>query len=52
MQQANGMDDLSNKTILVTGTSKGIGVAIVKSLVAQGANVVAHYCSGTKIDFL
>ena len=39
------MNDLSNKTILVTGASKGIGAAVVKSLVAQGANVVAHYCS-------
>ncbi|MDP6027273.1 MAG: SDR family oxidoreductase [Pseudomonadales bacterium] len=39
------MDDLSNKTILVTGASKGIGAAIVKTLVVEGANVVAHYCS-------
>ena len=39
------MNDLSNKTILVTGASKGIGAAIAKSLVAEGANVIAHYCS-------
>jgi len=39
------MIDLSNKTILVTGASKGIGAAIVQSLAAAKANVIAHYCS-------
>jgi NAD(P)-dependent dehydrogenase (short-subunit alcohol dehydrogenase family) len=37
--------DLTGKTILVTGASKGIGAAIVEVLGRQGANVVAHYGS-------
>ncbi|MEZ5925274.1 MAG: SDR family oxidoreductase [Hyphomicrobiaceae bacterium] len=37
------MLDLSDKTILVTGASKGIGAAIVEALGAAGANIVAHY---------
>jgi len=39
------MHDLSNKTILVTGASKGIGAAIVNRLGRAGAYVVAHYAS-------
>ncbi|MCP4328682.1 MAG: SDR family oxidoreductase [Alphaproteobacteria bacterium] len=39
------MQDLSDKTILVTGASKGIGAAIVASLGAAGAHVIAHYGS-------
>lgn len=35
--------ELTGKTILVTGASKGIGAAIVATLGAQGANVIAHY---------
>jgi NAD(P)-dependent dehydrogenase (short-subunit alcohol dehydrogenase family) len=35
--------DLSEKTILVTGASKGIGASIVGVLGRQGAHVVAHY---------
>ena len=41
------MEDLSNKTILVTGASKGIGAEIVRHLTASKANVIAHYCSDT-----
>jgi NAD(P)-dependent dehydrogenase (short-subunit alcohol dehydrogenase family) len=37
------MQDLSDKTILVTGASKGIGAAIATQLGACGARVVAHY---------
>jgi len=37
------MFDLTGKTILVTGSSKGIGAAIVAALGRQGANVIAHY---------
>ena len=37
------MQDLDKKTILVTGTSKGIGSAIARALGAAGANVIAHY---------
>tara|TARA_B100001123_G_scaffold429573_1_gene548301 strand:+ start:560 stop:1327 length:768 start_codon:yes stop_codon:yes gene_type:complete len=39
------MKDLSKKTILVTGASKGIGAAIVKNLAKAKANIVAHYFS-------
>lgn len=35
--------DLSNKTILVTGASKGIGAAIARACGAAGASVIAHY---------
>ena len=37
------MTDLKEKTVVVTGASKGIGAAIVKSLGTAGANIVAHY---------
>lgn len=37
------MINLSGKTILVTGGSRGIGAAIVKVLAAAGAEVVLHY---------
>jgi NAD(P)-dependent dehydrogenase (short-subunit alcohol dehydrogenase family) len=35
--------DLSNKTILVTGASKGIGASIAREIGAAGASVVAHF---------
>jgi NAD(P)-dependent dehydrogenase (short-subunit alcohol dehydrogenase family) len=35
--------DLTGKTILVTGASKGIGASIVDLLGRQGATVIAHY---------
>ena len=37
--------DLSGKTILVTGASKGIGAEIVRTLGDAGAHVIAHYRS-------
>src|SRR6266567_8815599 len=43
------MFDLSNKTVLVTGASGGIGGAIAKALHAQGARVVL---SGTRAEAL
>ena len=35
--------DLSNRTILVTGASKGIGAATAAALVSAGARVIAQY---------
>jgi NAD(P)-dependent dehydrogenase (short-subunit alcohol dehydrogenase family) len=37
------MIDLSGKTILVTGGSRGIGEAIVRAVSAAGADVLLHY---------
>ena len=39
------MIDLTGKTILVTGGSRGIGAATVRHLVAQGGSVVVHFGS-------
>jgi NAD(P)-dependent dehydrogenase (short-subunit alcohol dehydrogenase family) len=37
------MTELSGKTVLVTGTSKGIGAAIAAAAIVAGARVIAHY---------
>lgn len=39
------MHDLTGKTVLLTGASKGIGAATVAVLGAAGAHLVAHYGS-------
>ena len=39
------MSELADRTILVTGASKGIGAAIVRALGEGGASVIAHYGS-------
>ena len=43
------MNELTNKNVLVTGASGGIGNSIVKTLSESGANILA---SGTKIEKL
>ena len=42
------MNDLTGKTILVTGGSRGIGAGIVRVLLSAGANVIAHYNNAKK----
>ena len=37
------MADLTGRTVVVTGASKGIGAATVEAVGAAGAHVVAHY---------
>jgi NAD(P)-dependent dehydrogenase (short-subunit alcohol dehydrogenase family) len=37
--------DLSDKTVIVTGASKGIGAATAAAMVAAGARLIAHYGS-------
>ena len=39
------MHDLTGKTVLLTGASKGIGAATAAALGAAGAHLVAHYGS-------
>jgi NAD(P)-dependent dehydrogenase (short-subunit alcohol dehydrogenase family) len=39
------MEDLGGKTILLTGSSRGIGAATARELGAAGAQLVAHYGS-------
>lgn len=39
------MQNLTGRTVLVTGASRGIGTAIARHLGAAGAHVIAHYGS-------
>lgn len=40
------MKTLSEKVILVTGSSKGIGAAVAKKLASEGAKVIVNYAGG------
>ncbi|TCC85855.1 SDR family oxidoreductase [Pedobacter hiemivivus] len=40
------MKDLSEKVILITGSSKGIGAAIALKLAEEGAKVIVNYAGG------
>jgi NAD(P)-dependent dehydrogenase (short-subunit alcohol dehydrogenase family) len=40
---------LKNQNILVTGSSKGIGLAIAKNLINENANVCLHYNTGKEV---
>lgn len=40
------MDDLTNKVVLITGSSSGIGAAAAIAFAAHGARVAIHYHSG------
>src|SRR5437868_10258327 len=42
------MSDLSGKTALVTGASRGIGRASALALAKAGAQVIVHYGRGAK----
>jgi 3-oxoacyl-[acyl-carrier protein] reductase len=42
------MDDLKNKAVVITGCSRGIGLAILKRFAANGANVIA--CCSHRTD--
>jgi NAD(P)-dependent dehydrogenase (short-subunit alcohol dehydrogenase family) len=37
------MTDLTGKTVVVTGASKGIGAAIAECMISGGARIIAHY---------
>lgn len=40
--------DLAGKTVLVTGSSRGLGAAIARRLAAAGATVAIHYAGGAE----
>jgi 3-oxoacyl-[acyl-carrier protein] reductase len=44
-ERVSGFVDLTGKTVLVTGGSRGIGEGIVRGLVGEGANVVLNFGS-------
>jgi NAD(P)-dependent dehydrogenase (short-subunit alcohol dehydrogenase family) len=46
LTKENAMTDLTNKTALVTGASRGMGRAAALALAAAGARVIVHYGRG------
>jgi len=44
-RESGVMENLESKTILVTGSSKGIGKSITELLGSRGANIIAQYSS-------
>jgi 3-oxoacyl-[acyl-carrier protein] reductase len=42
------MTDLKDKVIIVTGSSKGIGATIARTLARQGAKLIINYAGGQK----
>ena len=36
------MDDFKNKSVVITGASRGIGLGIAKKLASMGANIDSH----------
>src|SRR5215470_20100308 len=46
--EMSGFIDLTGKTILVTGGSRGIGEGIVRGLAREGASVVLNYTRSRK----
>ncbi|GMA69626.1 3-oxoacyl-ACP reductase [Leuconostoc litchii] len=46
------MADFTNKTVLVTGSSRGIGLAVAKAFDAAGANVILHARSEINAEVL
>ena len=43
------MSTLSNKVVLVTGASRGIGAAVAKRLASEGAKVIINYAGGRDV---
>jgi len=43
------MSTLSNKVVLVTGASRGIGAAVAKKLASEGAKVIINYAGGRDV---
>ena len=46
------MPDFTGKTVLITGSSRGIGLAIAKAFDAAGANLILHARSEIKAETL